>query len=611
MDEATRRELELIQSEDAEFLKGMEDLPTDDDESDEEMEMEMTSEDEEDEVARNTRLNASIPPIAEENENESASSDSGAEMEEDIYGRIKLPSQTASKSKYVPPHLRNKPTTDDEKYQQLVRLMNGKLNRLSEANLESILRDIEEIYRTNIRSHVNKVLCECIEQLCCSKVQVMLPFITVCSALLTGLFHSIGVEIGGYAVETYVKRLETVLTDVRSRPDAVNEATESKESINLLLLVGFMYNFGIISCDLIYDLFRSLVKSFTEMEIEMLLALLKQCGRQLRSDDQSSLRDMIAMIQERSQSATASTRIQFMLDVISELNGTKKRRVESSTDMKMQSLRKWIGRVKTRTDSSSNPLRLSLKDLLNADEAGRWWIVGGTWIGYQKPNSTQEKPEQSKLMQLASQQRMNTDVRKRVFCAIMGAEDVENGYEKLLHLGLKDKQEREIVRVLIDCCGQEKIYNAYYLHLGVKFCDMHNRFKRTFQVSYWDIFKQLDKLNPRRVYNLACLLSDLISRKLLTFSCFKVIDFTDLNTQLVMFLQVVFERLLKQTAEEDAYGPFQRISQLKDYALLRDGLAVFIHQHFTRSTKSIQDDSVRDLVRKRTRVVKRLLDQLN
>ena len=78
-----------------------------------------------------------------------------------------------------------------------------------------------------------------------------------------------------------------------------------------------------------------------------------------------------------------------------------------------------------------------------------------------------------------------------------------------------------------------------------------------------------------------------------------------------MFLQVVFERLLKQTAEEDAYGPFQRISQLKDYALLRDGLAVFIHQHFTRSTKSIQDDSVRDLVRKRTRVVKRLLDQLN
>ncbi len=36
-----------------------------------------------------------------------------------------------------------------------------------------------------------------------------------------------------------------------------------------------------------------------------------------------------------------------------------------------------------------NQLRISLEDLLNADEQGRWWLVGSAWAGKdetQKPS---------------------------------------------------------------------------------------------------------------------------------------------------------------------------------------------------------------------------------
>ena len=57
------------------------------------------------------------------------------------------------------------------------------------------------------------------------------------------------------------------------------------------------------------------------------------------------------------------------------------------------------------------------------------------------------------LMQLAAKQRMNTDSRRAVFCALMSAEDYIDATEKLLALDLRQK-DREITRVLVDCCMQ-------------------------------------------------------------------------------------------------------------------------------------------------------------
>ena len=55
--------------------------------------------------------------------------------------------------------------------------------------------------------------------------------------------------------------------------------------------------------------------------------------------------------------------------------------------------------------------------------------------------------------------------------------------EKLANVKLSDKQDREVVRVVIDCCVQEKAYNPYYAYLAENICIQNHSHKITFQVS--------------------------------------------------------------------------------------------------------------------------------
>lgn len=62
-----------------------------------------------------------------------------------------------------------------------------------------------------------------------------------------------------------------------------------------------------------------------------------------------------------------------------------------------------------------------------ADERGKWWVVGSAWEGNitrpeEKPAAKLVPTADQKLLELARKQRMNTDVRRSIFCVIMAAE---------------------------------------------------------------------------------------------------------------------------------------------------------------------------------------------
>lgn len=94
-----------------------------------------------------------------------------------------------------------------------------------------------------------------------------------------------------------------------------------------------------------------------------------------------------------------------------------------------------------------------------------------------------------------------------------------------MKLNLQDKQDREVVYVLIHCCMQEKTYNEYYSHLATKLCAVNHNYRITFQFSIWDKIKQMNEkeaLTPRAVSNLANLFAHLVSSLSLSLSVLKV-----------------------------------------------------------------------------------------
>ena len=193
-----------------------------------------------------------------------------------------------------------------------------------------------------------------------------------------------------------------------------------------------------------------------------------------------------------------------------------------------------------RSLKASEPLRIGLKDLRDTEKRGKWWLVGAS---YRDENyDTEVRPSQAEihptsgiqeekqiptngvpdLAHLARQQRMNTDVRRSIFVAIMSATDYRDAHLRLMKLRLKKSQELEIPKVLIHCAGAEASYNPFYTLISKWLCS-DRKVKMAFQFSLWDLFKRMGdgvddeeeddepELEMRSVVNLAKMFGSLIA----------------------------------------------------------------------------------------------------
>ena len=87
---------------------------------------------------------------------------------------------------------------------------------------------------------------------------------------------------------------------------------------------------------------------------------------------------------------------------------------------------------------------LKWSKLLDPEKKGQWWLSGdmaSTMDNVAEIASTIDKEvlEAQKMLQLAAAQRMNTEVRRQIFCIIMSGEDYIDAFEKLLSLDLQGK----------------------------------------------------------------------------------------------------------------------------------------------------------------------------
>jgi nucleolar MIF4G domain-containing protein 1 len=126
-----------------------------------------------------------------------------------------------------------------------------------------------------------------------------------------------------------------------------------------------------------------------------------------------------------------------------------------------------------------DPLRVGLDDLRSAETRGKWWLVGAAWSGdpllerqgsSKRALTTQDDDAvENALLKLAKKQGMNTDIRRSIFvvlmssdvrpawdrfaCLLTWAQDYVDACERLTQLNLTEVQQREVVRVLVNCCG--------------------------------------------------------------------------------------------------------------------------------------------------------------
>jgi nucleolar MIF4G domain-containing protein 1 len=268
-------------------------------------------------------------------------------------------------------------------------------------------------------------------------------------------------------------------------------------------------------------------------------------------------------------------------------------------------------------------LRVGIQDIHNIDTKGRWWIVGAAWTG-RDPNealpseSSKHDEKDNQLLKIAKSQKMNTDLRRSIFVVLMTSEDYIDAYERLLKLGLKDKQEREMVRVLLHCCAQEKAFNPYYALISQRLCEYQYSFKITFQYALWDILKACTdedleeyagKEGIKKISNIAKLFLHLITTKSVPLTILKTLEFMSLSDLQLLFCKIVLGGIfnghnLNSKIEKEFKDIFGRAKEAKDN--FKEGLLLFIQQYMLPTAGKIPGvlDLPKETFKERIKLVK-------
>lgn len=214
--------------------------------------------------------------------------------------------------------------------------MNGLTNRLSDQSKDTVVRAIKGLYDANSVSIVNVVLRDCLLGACVKATQVMTTLIPTYAAVIAGLHFSVGVEMGGFVVETLTTNLMTALGVTTSTSTSTSSALggeagnngsspahahsliTSKLPHNNLLLLLHLYNVKMVHHQLIVDIMRRLVEPQVaesaredvgeevseevreEVRLELFGLIIEHSGLQLRHDDPDSLRDVMTTAQRMS-----------------------------------------------------------------------------------------------------------------------------------------------------------------------------------------------------------------------------------------------------------------------------------------------------------------------
>ncbi|KAG2038909.1 armadillo-type protein [Suillus americanus] len=497
--------------------------------------------------------------------------------------------QPKAAGRYIPPGLRkqaNSDTNETEEQLKLTRQLKGLINRMSEQNIATILDSIEDVYRNHRRHDVTSTLTNLIIDGISSHSTLLDSYVVLHAAFISSLHKLIGTAFAAYFVQNVVSSYEQHLASVEGKSAKSTEVPEDlgKECSNLIVLLSELYNFQVISCILIYDIIRGLLdKNLSEFRVELLLKLLRSSGQQLRQDDPMALKDIVNLAQSRAtgEANTMSSRTRFMTETLNNLKNNKIKKTAATQHQggdAVERMKKFLsGLGKKKHVLAHDPLRVSLEDLHSAESKGKWWLIGAAWGGDPLADQSREVPQHggepetddvstAALLKLARKQGMNTDIRRSIFVVLMSSDDYLDACERLAQLGLTEVQQREIIRVNLHCCGNEKSYNPYYTLVCQHLSQRSHSYKITLQFCLWDFLRDLGEssvgglevikslkdndvgfdvksMSPSRMKNVAKAYAWWIAKDCCTLTIFKPVDFTMLKPQTRTFLKELFIQL--------------------------------------------------------------------
>ena len=491
--------------------------------------------------------------------------------------------------KYIPPARKalQTPSTMHQS-EQLIRKVRGLLNRLSESNIQGIVAELGNLYEFEGRRLVSDAVCDEFLSTAAEGPRATKRFAGIVAATIAGIAAASRAQ---ELIANFLNKLAVRLESATQCDDVEEGTCESSTRHNLVLVVAYLYVSGALHPDIVFSLLNHWKSRFLEADLAMMSSLLNACGLAVRAADPVSMKEFVVGVHVRAAEAgNLSKRAEIMLELVVDIkNNRKKENNGGALPPFPLTIKKWLNSVCVADVALGG---LTWDTILTTDRKGRWWLPlatdmkptplpGSSKSALQNVEMSSEHKES--LLPLAAKMRMNTDARRAVFLVVMGSEDCIDAHEKLLRLNLKGDQEREIVRVIIECCLQERSWNAYYPLLLSRLVASDRNQRLTLQYALWDQIKEVEKasaatLTMMRTAHLAQLLAKLVSDGAFPASGLKAIDFKGtFSVEYLLFWRIVFENIFWMTSTDSACKTvFDKLTAQPKLMEFRKGLHSFV-----------------------------------
>ncbi|CAI8508594.1 unnamed protein product [Hanseniaspora opuntiae] len=458
----------------------------------------------------------------------------------------------------------------DEKLEKDVKSL---YNKLSETNINNIISSLLDLFNTYSRQVCMNAIIKRILADCNTSDKLLDQYLMNYIGTVYAIWKFKGVDFGASFIQKLVEKIISFLDTTAQHEDSVD-----KNGSNLVTLLAYCFNFGIITNKLIYNLLDLFAEVSNETSVELILKIVSVSGILLRGENPKELNNVInkLLVNLEETDNEDDSRLQFLVDTLKDLRMNKiDKNLTAKTNhsnMKKSITKSLKIDTKTLGKNSSQAIQVSLDDILNIDTKGKWWLIGGSYRGNMSTDNIGDDfaedenieldndiefsdielhddfiDELPDYNQLAEQNKMSSQLSKAMFVGVSSAQDPLDCIMRLDKLNIKKKDYQELLRVLVHVSKLDAHSTSGMLSRTLKSNNDEDDVEGILTSLYGEFGKQRDS----KIIQEARLFGSLIAHKIIPFDVFKHVPILDgLTSEGELFINSLIYQLLLKTAKE-------------------------------------------------------------
>ncbi|TBU24829.1 hypothetical protein BD309DRAFT_893695 [Dichomitus squalens] len=179
--------------------------------------------------------------------------------------------------------------------------------------------------------------------------------------------------------------------------------------------------------------------------------------------------------------------------------------------------------------------------------------------GSEESESDEEEDEEAVAEKQGIEDRTQTNLinlRRVIYLTIMNALNYEEAVHKLLKVQIKEGQEIELAKMIIECCSQERSYSTFYGLIGERFCRLNRVWFDCFEQAFREYYETIHRYETNRLRNIARFFGHLLASDAVSWNVLDCIKLTedDTTSSSRIFIKILFNEVsesmgLKTVAE--------------------------------------------------------------